>query len=231
MVSCCSQACLGLPSSCSTIDFLALPFFHSQVRQLPQHLQASCHRTCKPPNRVARPCGRSSLSLCRSSCLGSTRRPAALSPAVLGCPPTHRPRRVPPRASHLLAHSLAMWALLATAAAGLEAGHGLASILHHNAFMDTGLAEYTAGGGADGLLGRCHRRCSTSSAWGPASATWPTLATLVNPTIQSPPHQVEPPPNPTHATLAVFPKVSTTSATACSTLSAIATGASLLLGE
>jgi hypothetical protein len=37
--------CLGLLVSCSTFDSLALPLFHSQVRQLPQHLQASCHRT------------------------------------------------------------------------------------------------------------------------------------------------------------------------------------------
>lgn len=35
---------------------------------------------------------------------------------------------------------------VATAAAGLEAGHGLASVLKHNALMEAGLNEYTAGG-------------------------------------------------------------------------------------
>jgi hypothetical protein len=39
-----------------------------------------------------------------------------------------------------------MWALIATAAAGLEAGHGLAGILKHNALIETGVPEYTAGG-------------------------------------------------------------------------------------
>lgn len=62
-----------------------------------------------------------------------------------------------------------MWALVATAAAGLEAGHGLAALLKHNALMETGVPEYSA----------------------------------------------------------VFPNLTTASATACSTLSAIATGASL----
>lgn len=62
-----------------------------------------------------------------------------------------------------------MWALVATAAAGLEAGHGLAAVIKHNALLESGVPEY----------------------------------------------------------LAVFPKTSTVSATASSTLSALATGASL----
>ncbi|PSC72081.1 hypothetical protein C2E20_4611 [Micractinium conductrix] len=62
-----------------------------------------------------------------------------------------------------------MWALVATAAAGLNAGHGLASLMDHNVMMDVGTDHYSA----------------------------------------------------------AFPKMSTATATACSTLSAVATGASL----
>lgn len=121
--------------------------------------------------------------------------------------------------------------------AGLEAGHGLASVLAHNALIEGSQSEYSAGEvcgqvglGLKGGLEEVGPKCpggSTGQAWlapfsrrsstarrRPLHACHTAPCSYACATCPLPP-------------LPVFPKMSTCSATTCSALSAVATGASL----
>ena len=96
-----------------------------------------------------------------ASCAGAgARSPPAHRPPGVCPPPCSPPTLAPPPSRKPLETSPPMWALVATAAAGLNAGHGLASLMDHNVMMDVGTDHYSAGGCAGGGAGGRRRLCA-----------------------------------------------------------------------